>query len=54
MNIVTPNIYELKAMFTAAQENDFFESAEWWNVLDSFNITSLFRQGVSHLRRVLM
>jgi pseudouridine-5'-phosphate glycosidase/pseudouridine kinase len=45
INIVTPNIYELKAMYNAAQENGHFDSLEWWKTLDSFKITSQFRQG---------
>ena len=47
INIITPNTYELKAMYTAAQDSGFFDSQEWWTVLDSFKITSLFRQGAA-------
>jgi pseudouridylate synthase / pseudouridine kinase len=47
INIVTPNIFEMKAMFAAAQEHKFFESTKWWSVLDNFGITSQFRQGIS-------
>jgi hypothetical protein len=32
-------------VYSAAQKDGFFESSEWWTVVDSFNITSLFRQG---------
>ena len=47
INIVTPNIFELEAMHTAAQENGHFESSQWWSILDSFRISSLSRQGLS-------
>lgn len=45
INIITPNIFELKAMYNAAQENGHFEGKEWWTILDSFKVTSQFRQG---------
>ena len=32
-------------MYDAAQENGHFECSDWWSVLDSFKITSQFRQG---------
>ena len=34
-------------MYNAAQENGHFEGSEWWFILDSFRITSHFRQGSS-------
>jgi pseudouridylate synthase / pseudouridine kinase len=49
INIITPNMYELKAMFNAAQENYLFEDKQWWSVLDSFNITSKYREGAFHI-----
>ena len=55
VDIVTPNIFELKAMYEAARESGFFESSEWWAILDGFGITSQFRQGmVLVIRRLLM
>jgi pseudouridylate synthase / pseudouridine kinase len=45
INVITPNILELKAMYNAAQENGLFEGSEWWSILDSFKVTSQFRQG---------
>src|SRR5271156_4832900 len=45
INIVTPNMLELKAMHQAAQDNGYFEGPEWWSMLDSFKVTSQFRQG---------
>jgi pseudouridylate synthase / pseudouridine kinase len=38
-------MFELKAMYDAAKENGHFEGSDWWSILDSFKITSLFRQG---------
>jgi pseudouridine-5'-phosphate glycosidase/pseudouridine kinase len=53
INTITPTISELEAMFTAAQINGFFESNEWWTILDSFGVESLFRQGTtSHIAKV--
>lgn len=49
INIVTPNIFELKAMYDAAKENGHFEGSDWWSILDSFKITSRFRQGTFSL-----
>ncbi len=34
-------------MYNAAQENGHFEGSEWWSILDSFRITSQFRQRMS-------
>ena len=45
INIVTPNMFELKAMHQAAEENGHFENPEWWNVLNSFQINSEHRHG---------
>lgn len=45
INVITPNIYELTAMYNAAKENGHFERMEWWSILDSFKVTSQFRQG---------
>jgi len=45
IDLITPNLYELKAMFKAAEKKHLFEGIEWWDMLDSFNLTSQFRQG---------
>jgi pyridoxal/pyridoxine/pyridoxamine kinase len=45
IDVITPNVFELKAMFKAAQDNDHFEGAEWRSLLDSFQLASQFRQG---------
>lgn len=40
LKLITPNQFELAAMQTAARENGYFESPEWWNVVDSFGLSS--------------
>lgn len=40
LNLATPNQFELQAMHTAAREHGYFESQQWWNVIDSFGLTS--------------
>jgi pseudouridine-5'-phosphate glycosidase/pseudouridine kinase len=40
VDLSTPNIYELTSMYMAAKENGYFESQEWWEVIDSFGIPS--------------
>jgi pseudouridylate synthase / pseudouridine kinase len=53
ISIVTPTIHELEAMVTAAQINGFFDSNQWWTILDSFGVESLFRRGTtSHTAKV--
>jgi hypothetical protein len=47
ISAVTPNIYELRALHEACEKGGYFESPEWWSLLDSFNATSQFRQGIS-------
>lgn len=51
ISIVTPNIFELKALYEAAQGGGYFDTPEWWALLDSFNADSRFRQGNSHSER---
>lgn len=36
--LASPNQYELAAMHQAAQENDYFESSEWFGIIDSFGM----------------
>jgi pseudouridine-5'-phosphate glycosidase/sugar/nucleoside kinase (ribokinase family) len=38
VDIATPCEHELAAMFHAARENGYFDSAEWFQVIDSFRI----------------
>ncbi|KAK2750638.1 hypothetical protein FQN57_002709 [Myotisia sp. PD_48] len=40
IDLVTPNQYELAAMHTAARENGYFESPEWWGVIDALELPS--------------
>lgn len=40
IDLSTPNQYELEAMHAAAAANGFFESAEWWKVIDALGIPS--------------
>lgn len=38
VDIASPNSYELDAMYSAARENGYFESPEWFDIIDAFNI----------------
>lgn len=38
IHLITPNIHELSAMYTAARENNFFDRGDWWNVIDALGI----------------
>ncbi|PGH01043.1 hypothetical protein GX51_05480 [Blastomyces parvus] len=40
IDIVTPNRHELTAMYTAARESGLFESAQWWEVINSLEMPS--------------
>lgn len=40
VDLASPNEYELEAMHQAAKANDYFESEDWWNVIDSLGIPS--------------
>lgn len=40
IHLSTPNQYELAAMHAAAKNNGFFESQEWWEVIDALGIPS--------------
>lgn len=37
--LASPNLMELKAMHSAARENEYFESSSWFEILDSFGLT---------------
>lgn len=51
INLTTPNVHELEAMFDAARTSGYFESAEWWEVINNFDITSTFRMKLEHFLR---
>lgn len=38
VDLATPNQYELAAMHAAAQENDYFEHKNWWEVIDALGM----------------
>ncbi|EER39237.1 IdgA domain-containing protein [Histoplasma capsulatum H143] len=40
IDLVTPNRHELTAMYTTARESGLFESAEWWQVINSLEMPS--------------
>jgi sugar/nucleoside kinase (ribokinase family) len=39
-SLATPNQFELAAMHKAAQEGGYFDSQKWWDVIDSFGLSS--------------
>ena len=40
VHLASPNALELTAMYTAAREGGYFESQEWWQMVDSFGLSS--------------
>jgi pseudouridylate synthase / pseudouridine kinase len=40
ISLATPNIFELEMMYQTAQKMGFFESREWWDVVNSFEMSS--------------
>lgn len=38
VDIASPNSYELEAMYSAAKKNDYFDSPEWFDVIDAFGM----------------
>ncbi|KAG5984214.1 hypothetical protein E4U55_005651 [Claviceps digitariae] len=38
IDLATPNIYELAAMYDAAKENGYLDSHEWFQVIDAFGM----------------
>jgi hypothetical protein len=46
IDMITPNVFELKAMFQEAQRKNLFEGSEWLSLIDGFGLTSQFRQGI--------
>lgn len=51
INMTTPNTYELQALFESARSASLFESDEWWDLINSFNITSTFQMKLEHFLR---
>ena len=45
LDITTPNLFELRSMFSAAQEQGYFEGSEWRSLFDSFKLTPQSKQG---------
>lgn len=41
VDLVTPNTYELSAMYAAAQDVELFERQDWWHVIDSLGLSSM-------------
>jgi pseudouridylate synthase / pseudouridine kinase len=40
IDLTTPNEHELDAIYTAAQERNYFERHDWWTVIDALGISS--------------
>ncbi|KAF9879291.1 hypothetical protein CkaCkLH20_03524 [Colletotrichum karsti] len=38
IDLASPNNFELSAMYAAAKENGFFDTPEWFGVIDAFNM----------------
>ncbi|KFA71713.1 hypothetical protein S40288_08997 [Stachybotrys chartarum IBT 40288] len=38
IDLASPNTYELQAMYSAAKENGYLDSAEWFEVIDAFKM----------------
>ncbi|ORY81367.1 Indigoidine synthase A like protein-domain-containing protein [Protomyces lactucae-debilis] len=51
IDMVTPNIHELKSLFDAAKATGYFETASWWTVINAMNIMSEQRSQMEHLAR---
>ena len=39
LQLASPNALELSAMYTAAREAGYFETQEWWQAIDSFDLS---------------
>lgn len=50
-NMVTPNIHELSAMYTAARDIGLFETDSWWHAINALNINQDFRNKAEHFLR---
>lgn len=51
ITMITPNLYELQAIFTAAQEEGLLRTDSWWKIVNSLDITSVYRNKVERLLR---
>ena len=40
ISLATPNVHELHTMFKAAREGQLFDSPEWWETINSFEMSS--------------
>jgi pseudouridine-5'-phosphate glycosidase/pseudouridine kinase len=49
VDLASPNTHELLAMWTAAKENGFFESHDWFRVMDAFGIHAGARERFVHM-----
>jgi pseudouridylate synthase / pseudouridine kinase len=38
VDLASPNVYELGALYEAAKENGYFDSTEWFQVIDAFGM----------------
>lgn len=47
VDIASPNRYELEAMYSAARNNDYFDSPEWFDVIDALGMTGARNRFVS-------
>lgn len=41
VDLVTPNAFELSAMYNAAEEAELFDRQDWWRVIDSLGMSSM-------------
>ena len=41
VDLVTPNTFELSAMYAAAEEVELFDRQDWWHVIDSLGMSSM-------------
>ncbi|KAF8424904.1 Indigoidine synthase A like protein-domain-containing protein [Tirmania nivea] len=49
VHLAAPNEYELKAMWEHAKNVGFLEEMEWFKVVDSVNVDSMFRNSIEFL-----
>lgn len=43
VDFATPNIYELTALHERLLENEYFDTSDWFKVIDAFSLGSVFR-----------
>ena len=46
VHVVSPNMYELDALYSRASDKKYFETTSWWDVTNSFYIDSRFRDSL--------